>query len=57
MQPAYLEERLFHAPAALDGQSLAGVQDACEEGVGVVDVVRAHRPSHLLLPRPESRER
>lgn len=54
LQNGYLEERLLHAPAALDGQSLPGVQDAREEGAGVVDVVRAHRPSHLLLPRPEN---
>lgn len=53
-QGGYLEERLLHAPAAPDGQSFAGVEDACEEGAGVVDVVRAHRPSHLLLSRPET---
>ena len=47
----HLEEGLLHPTAALDGQGFPGDQDFLEERAGVVDVVRAHSPSHLLGAR------
>lgn len=48
----YLERRLLHALLPVDGYPLAKLDYGSQSRIGVVNVIRAHRPPNMIVAHP-----